>query len=126
MLAEKISDSELEIMRVLWEAEDALPLSDIRLTLQQRKGWESTTIKTLIHRLCAKKVLAQEKRNVYYYRPLISQQEYNTWAAKNLVQKLYRGSAKKLVAALVQADELTAADVEELKAMFKEHYADGD
>ena len=30
-LAEKISGSELEVMKVLWEAEDALPLTDIRL-----------------------------------------------------------------------------------------------
>lgn len=124
VLAEKITDSELEVMRVLWEAEDALPLSDIRQALQQRRGWESTTIKTLIQRLCIKKVLEQEKRNVFYYRPLISQREYNTWATKNLVRKLYRGSAKKLVAALVQADELTTKDVEELQAMFREHYAD--
>lgn len=123
-LAGKITDSELEVMRVLWEAEGALPLSDIRQALQLRKGWESTTIKTLIQRLCAKKVLGQEKRNVFYYRPLISQQEYNAWATKNLVRKLYKGSVKTLVAALVQADELTVKDVEELQAMFREHYAD--
>ena len=48
-LAEKISDAELEVMRVLWEAEEPLPISEIRLALQQRKGWEPTTTKTLVH-----------------------------------------------------------------------------
>ena len=61
-LAEKISDSELEVMRVLWEAEAPLPISEIRLALQQRKGWEPTTTKTLVQRLCSKQALAQEKR----------------------------------------------------------------
>ena len=50
-LAEKISDAELEVMRVLWEADAPLPISEIRLALQQRKGWEPTTTKTLVQRL---------------------------------------------------------------------------
>ena len=116
---EKITDSELEVMRVLWEAGDALPITEIRRSLQQRKGWEATTIKTLVQRLCAKGVLEQEKRNVFYYRPLVSEQEYNDWATGDLIRKLYRGSAKELVAALVRSDGLSISDVDELRARFK-------
>ena len=116
---EKISDSELEVIRVLWEAGDALPITEIRRSLQSSKGWEATTIKTLVQRLCAKGVLAQEKRNVFYYSPLVSEQEYNDWATGDLIRKLYRGSAKELVAALVRSDGLSKSDVDELRAMFK-------
>ena len=116
---EKITDSELEVMRVLWEAGDALPITEIRRSLQQRKGWEATTIKTLVQRLCAKGVLEQEKRNVFYYLPLVSEQEYNDWATGDLIRKLYRGSAKELVAALVRSDGLSKSDVDELRDMFK-------
>ena len=118
--AEKITDSELEVMHVLWEAADALPIADIRRTLQERRGWEATTTKTLVQRLCNKGAVAQEKRSVFYYRALISEKEYNDWATGDLIRRLYRGSAKDLVAALVHSDELTAADVEELRAMFRE------
>lgn len=118
-IAEKITDSELEVMQVLWEAEDALPLTEIRQTLQARKGWESTTIKTLVQRLCTKGAIEQEKRKVFYYRPLVTEGEYNRWATGNLIHKLYRGSAKRLVAALVDSDGLTEADLEELRAMFR-------
>ncbi len=117
--AERITDAELEVMRVLWEAADALPIADIRRTLQARRGWEPTTIKTLVQRLYEKGAVAQEKRKVFYYRALISEREYNDWATENLIRKLYRGSAKDLVAALVHSDELSAADVEELSAMFR-------
>ena len=116
---EKISDSELEVIRVLWEAGDALPITEIRRSLQSSKGWEATTSKTLVQRLCAKGVLAQEKRNVFYYSPLVSEQEYNDWATGDLIRKLYRGSAKELVAALVRSDGLSKSDVDELRAMFK-------
>ena len=117
-LAEKISGSELEVMKVLWEAEEALPVTTIRETLTERRGWEATTIKTLIGRLLNKKVIEQEKRKVFFYRPLISEMEYNAWATEELIRKLYKGSAKDLVAALVRSDGLTKEDIDELRAMF--------
>lgn len=117
-LAEKISDSELEVMKVLWEAEDALPVTAIRETLAERKGWEATTVKTLVARLVGKGAVSQEKRKVFFYSPLISEKEYNAWATGNLVRRLYKGSVKDLVAALVSSDELSDADIAELRSMF--------
>ena len=117
-LAEKISDSELEVMKVLWEAEDALPVTAIRETLAARKGWEATTVKTLVTRLVGKGAVSQEKRKVFFYAPLISEKEYNAWATGNLIQRLYKGSVKDLVAALVSSDELSDEDIAELRSMF--------
>ena len=118
-LAEKISGSELEVMKVLWEAEDALPLTDIRTTLQSRFEWSDPTVKTLLRRLCEKKAVAQEKRKVFYYSPRITEDEYNAWAAKDLVNRLFKGNARNLVAALVKSDGLTEEDIGELRRMFK-------
>ena len=118
-LAEKISDSELEVMRLLWEAGTPLPISDIRIALRQRKGWEATTVKTLVNRLLSKEVIAQEKRNVFYYRPLVSQEEYKHWATNQLIDRLYRGSAMNLVAALVDSDSLSPDDIQELRDFFR-------
>ena len=118
-LSEKISESELEVMRVLWEAGDALPVTEIRRTLQERRGWEATTVKTLVQRLCQKGGVSQEKRNVFYYSPLVSEREYNDWAANDLVRRLFRGSAKELVATLVKSEGLSAEDLSELRELFK-------
>lgn len=118
-LADKISDSELEVMKVLWRAEDALPVNVIRETLQKDRGWEPTTVKTLIGRLAAKGAIRQEKRNVFYYSPLISEEEYNAWATDNLIRKLYNGNARDLVAALVQSEGLSRDDIEELRNLFR-------
>ena len=118
-LAEKISDSDLEIMEVLWEAEDALPINEIRLRVQKRVDWKDTTIKTLVQRLCDKGVLGQEKRKIFFYFPNISRVEYQNWATGDLVRKLYKGSTKNLVAALVNSEGLSSQDLDELRAMFK-------
>jgi BlaI family penicillinase repressor len=118
-LAPKTSDSELEVMRVLWRAGNALPVTEIRESLQKSRGWEATTVKTLISRLVAKGVLRQEKRQVYYYSPLITEAEYNDWATHDLISRVYHGSARDLVAALVRSDGLSQADIDELRNLFK-------
>ena len=115
----KITGSELEIMKLLWRAEDALPVTEIREKLQKSKGWEPATIKTLVGRLVSKGVVCQEKRNVFYYSPLITEKEYSAWATEDLIKRLYNGSARDLVAALVNSDGLTQEDLDELRQMFK-------
>ena len=118
-LAEKISDSELEVMKLLWQAGDALPVTEIRETLQRTRGWEATTVKTLVSRLVSKGALRQERRNVFYYSPLITEREYNAWATDSLIRRLYNGSARELVAALVRSEGLTQQDITELRDLFK-------
>ena len=118
-LADKISDSELEVMKVLWQAGDALTVTEIRETLQKMRGWEATTVKTLVSRLVTKGVVQQEKRNVFYYTPLLSEQEYNDWATHDLIRRVYHGSARDLVAALVHSEGLTQDDIAELRELFK-------
>ena len=106
---EKVTDAELEVMQVLWEAKGALTLAQVKAALPGRNG---DTTKTLLRRLCEKGAVGQEKREVYYYHPLVGRER--------LIEKLYRGSAKELVASLVAHEQLGAQDVEELRAMFAE------
>ena len=118
-LAPKISDSELEVMRVLWRAGNALPVTEIRESLQKSRGWEATTVKTLIPRLVAQGVRRQEKRQAYHASPLITTAEYIDWATHDLISRVYHGSARDLVAALVRSDGLSQADIDELRNLFK-------
>ena len=118
-LAERISDSELEVMRVLWASEDALTITAIREALTERSDWEDSTIRTLVRRLTKKEVLLQEKRDVYYYTPLVSEAEYNEYSTRLLIDKLYNGSAKSLITALVSREEFSDVEIAELQNMFK-------
>ncbi len=118
-LAAKITDSEVEVMRVLWEAGDELPVSDIRKTLEQTSSWEGSTIKTLLRRLCEKGVVLATKKEVFYYTPLVSEAEYNEYTTQSLIDRLYSGSAKNLVASLLGSKKLNDDDIEELRTFFK-------
>ena len=118
-ISEKISDSELEIMQLLWRSPRALPLSEIRKSLQNSVGWEATTIKTLLQRLVSKNAVLQEKREVFYYSPLVGEEDYSSWATAKLVRRLYHGRARDLVAALVSSEDLTKGDIDALRELFK-------
>jgi BlaI family penicillinase repressor len=117
-LAHKISDSELEVMRILWGGKQAMTLAEIRKTLSVNSEWEDSTIKTLLRRLHCKGVLKQEKRDVYY-TPLVSEDEYGEYTTQTLINKLFQGSAKNLVASLVSSNQLSPEDISELRKMFK-------
>lgn len=118
-LVSKITDSEAEVMRVLWEAGCELPIADIRKTLEKTSKWEASTIKTLLRRLCEKGVVLAIKKEVFYYKPLISEEEYNEYTTQNLIDRLYSGSAKNLVASLLESKKLDDSDIEELRTLFK-------
>ena len=119
-IMEKITDSELEVLKVLWTSDSALPLSVIRSSLQATMEWEAATIKTLLARLVSKRAVLQEKREVFYYSPLITEEDYNAWATARLIDRLYKGKASNLVAALLNTDGISKDDIAELRQMFLE------
>lgn len=113
-----ISDAELEILEILWAADCAMNANEIRGILNQSRDWERTTVLTFINRLVKKGVISQEKREVYYYTPCIRREEYVKEETKNFLDKMFRGSSKSLVAALVRSEALTKEDIEELREYF--------
>lgn len=115
----KITDAELEVMRALWDSEEPMTLSQLKSVLTERHGWSGDTTKTLLRRLCEKGAVEQEKRKVYYYRPLVGQDRLGQYRTKRLIDKLYSGSAKAMVAALVEHEQLGKQDVDELREFFQ-------
>ena len=112
---ERITEAELEVMRALWAAGEPQTLGQLKEALARRLDWNGDT---LLRRLCQKGAVGQEKREVYYYRPLVSEGEMGKYRTQKLIDKLYGGSARALVASLVEHDQLKGEDVAELRAMF--------
>jgi predicted transcriptional regulator len=94
-------------------------VTQIKKTLYKTTKWNGDTIKTLLRRLCEKGAVSQEKREVYYYRPQVSSEAYGKFRTQSIIDKLYSGSARDMIAALVRNDQLRAQDIDELRALFK-------
>lgn len=120
MSRQQITESEYEIMKILWGADEPLSMGEIYKGLSgMGKSWSKNTAATLLSRLCEKGVCAYEKRGTHhYYYPVIEKKDYSTDEAKSFISKLFGGSVKNMVASLYENDELSKKDIEELKELF--------
>jgi len=115
----KISDSELEVMRILWREGRPLSFTEIRTALEGKTDWKKSTIQTLVVRLRDKGIISTQDHYVTLYSPNVTEEEYVQTEGQSFINKLFDGSAKKLVAALCRSGKLDESDVDELKAFFE-------
>lgn len=117
----QISDAELDIMKIIWANEEPTRFAYIMDELAVKgKTWQKNTVIMLLSRLMDKGYLKAKKigrRNEY--TPLVSETEHQTAQTKNLLDKVYEGSAKGLISNLIQSDLLTGEEYEELKKLLE-------
>jgi BlaI family penicillinase repressor len=114
----EISESELEIMKVLWAKGLPMSVQDI-CDEMINKEWKYSTVATLLGRMAKKGAIEGRKKGyVYYYTTLLNEKEYKISQAKKFVGKLYDGSVKNLVVTLFENKELSDEEVAELKNLF--------
>ena len=114
-----ITGSEYEIMKILWENGGKMTVAQVTAKLSDN-DWTASTVSTFMQRLLKKGVVLCEKKgktNLYF--PGISQDKYDFEETENFIAKIYKGSAKSLVAALFENKKLSKDDVSELKKMFE-------
>ncbi len=122
MKISNVSDSELEIMKIIWNLGGTAWYSQVMEALEQRQSaWQKNTVITLLARLTEKGLLKPIKvgrRNKYIAS--YSEADYQASQTRSLLDKLYQGSAKGLVSTLIQRDILTPQDYEELREFWEE------
>ena len=110
----KIPDSELEILRTLWREQRPVKSVELCDEFQQTKGWSRSTTNTLIGRLRYKDLIEPANRyGAARFVPLITEEEYILAEEAKLLKRF--GSAKKLIAAMLRNNNLTDADLDELR-----------
>lgn len=112
---ERITDAELEVLKVLWNR-GILTAREICNQVSLTNKWSDKTIRTLLSRLCDKEIVEAEKSSKeYQYKALVSKEEYQSFTKKTVVNKLFGGSVKSMLLNFMDTSELTQSDVDELK-----------
>ena len=115
-MLKRLSESELDVMLVVWRAQEALDTGEVARRLQ--KGWKIQAVQVVLGRLVEKGYLSCEKiGRLNYYTPLVAEADYRAAETETFVEKLYRNSPKSLIAALVQSQPLSKEDLEEIRAL---------
>ncbi|MCL2301074.1 MAG: BlaI/MecI/CopY family transcriptional regulator [Firmicutes bacterium] len=106
-----INDSELPIMKVLWQ-QDGLALPEI---LAQLKGNKST-LKTLLGRLVSRGAVRAEEitQRSYRYFAAVSEEEYIAGQRRHFLQKVFDGSAEKMLLNFVREENISPEDLQSL------------
>ena len=113
---QKLPDSELQIMMILWEGHPQMSRSEIEQSLRGGKHLAATTINTLLTRLEARGFIAVERNSrAHYYTPVISKQEYQRRESHSIIDHLFDGSLVSFVAALYDGQKIPQEKKEELE-----------
>jgi predicted transcriptional regulator len=114
---EWLTPLETEVMNVLCEISPATAQ-----TVRQRPRRElayataQTTLNVLTRKKKARRML---KDRAYYYRPAVKRGQVAGSAVKDLIDRLFGGSAESLVMSLVESRQLTPEKLERLQRMLK-------
>jgi BlaI family penicillinase repressor len=111
---QKLPDSELEIMMVVWDAKGRVTSDYIMDNLD--KTWQKTTVLNFLARLCDRGFLKYHKDGrINVYESLINKDEYLKKESKSFLRKLHRNSITSLVASLYDGKNISQEDLDELR-----------
>lgn len=116
----KISDSEWEIMRVIWTLGQA-NAQEITKILASSMGWKAATVKTLLGRLVKKEALwTEQEGKKFIYHPTVSETETVKSATENLFSHICAKQIGGTIADLIEEATLTQADIDQIFAQLKQ------
>lgn len=112
---EKLFDSEAKVMEIIWER-GALSAKEISLIAADTIGWNKNTTYTVIKKLEAKGFIRRDEPG-FICTPLVSREQMQKQETESLINKFYGGSKRALFSALLDKEDLTDEQVEELQRL---------
>lgn len=108
-----IAETEWKVMEVLWK-DSMLTIGEIRRALADT-GWSDSTIKTLVRRLHKKGAVGiDDTQGQYRYFAIVKEKECKIKEVRRLVDRIYNGSLRMMMANLVSQSSLSEKEREQL------------
>ncbi|WP_099466921.1 BlaI/MecI/CopY family transcriptional regulator [Konateibacter massiliensis] len=111
----RLGDAELEIMLIIWEADEPVTSNYILEKLAGKRKWALSTLMTVLSRLTERRFLQCEKRERNYYSALVTEKEYKVKEGSLNLEKLYGNSISDLITTLYKGKVINNDDLEELR-----------
>jgi BlaI family transcriptional regulator, penicillinase repressor len=115
-MSPKITDTEWEVMRIIWARHPITASEIIERLSAEDPSWHPKTARTLLARLVRRRALKFERRGrAYVYEPRVTERECVAAASESFVERILGGSLKPMLVHFVEARRLTRKDLEELR-----------
>ena len=119
---ERLPDSELAVMQVIWQEETPIGSGKVVKILEQERGWTRSTVQVLLKRLEEKGFLGCEREGrLKLYHPLIPREEYVSKETKRFLEHFYQNSYQGLIASLVKNETIGEEDIDEIVSIIKKN-----
>jgi len=114
------TDGELEILRVLW-AEGPLGLTAVCEQLRTVRDVATTTVATMLRVMLDKKLVKRSgEGRAARWAAAVSRDKAAVGMVQKVVDGVFDGSAQRLVAHLVESQQLDAAELAELRKVIQQ------
>jgi BlaI family transcriptional regulator, penicillinase repressor len=122
----RLGKVQLEIMMVLWTKGEATA-RDITDTLSSQKPVAHSTVQTLLRDLEAKGAITHESQErTFAFKPLVRREDVLASSVRDLVQRVFQGSAYDLVAQLLKEEKVSEGELMRLKSLIEKHQKETD
>jgi BlaI family penicillinase repressor len=112
--ASTLTEQELEIMKIVWEREQAT-VRDVYEKLLEKRKVAYTTVMTMMKILESKKYLKKSQVDrAYVYRPTQPKNKVVGAMVRDFVNRVFNGAAEPLLVHLVEEHNLSREDLEEI------------
>lgn len=116
----KPTAAELEILSVIWEF-DSATVREVHEIINARKPTGYTTVLKMLQIMDEKNLVERDKTNrAHVYRAKTKQSETGKQMLRDVMQKVFGGSALKLVQQVLETETTTAEDLREIRKMIQE------
>lgn len=116
----RLPDTELEIMKVIWNSKETLSTSEIKERLEVKRPWNISALQTLLNRLIDRGFLESYKeRKNRFYTASIEENAYLALENQIFLNKVNNNSLTKLVASLYDSRAISQNDLDELAAYIR-------
>ncbi len=113
-----VSDTELEILKVLWELGSGTVRDVLDALTSADREWAYTTAQTLLSRLQEKGCVVSEKQGrAFVFRPVVSRDELVGQGLDALAERVCDGSSVPLLLNLFHNQKFTKDEIGRLRQM---------
>jgi predicted transcriptional regulator len=114
-----LAEQELEIMKVVWDLENAT-VRDVYETLRKRRKVAYTTVMTMMNILAEKKLLKRAPQGrAFVYKAARPKKELVKAMVRDFVGRVFDGSARPLLVQLVEDEQLTEQDLKQIRDIIR-------
>lgn len=115
-----ISDAEWQVMNVVWNGQP-LTAQEVIGKLEGQADWAPATVKTMLHRLVKKNVLAYEAQgNRYVYRARARRPDCVKQASRSFMERVFGGESAPLLAHFLRSSKLAPDEIAQLRQILDE------